>query len=362
MQRLAITLLTLVLTAAGLAGCSNATTDVGVYFVHGVMVESVTRTVSGDAAEGALQQLLEGPTSEEAEYGLFSEVPEGTQLLSYELSDDGERATVDLSAEFAERGNDDDVDETREVRGGIAQVVFTIAGIEDVLEVDILVEGSPFVTEGVASLTTPSDEKHETGVHESEEEAHEEENAQADIADVDEVQEELIRLGYLPSDGATGEYDYQTKMAVMAFQGWEGIDKDGDVGPQTTEALKAASAPAPEPIDESGGRVAQVFREKGVALLIEDGELVRAVHTSTGRSGKETPAGKFEVYQMEESHWSHAYNVELPYCSFFHGGYAFHEYPEVPPYPASHGCARLPSPEAPRVYDFVEIGTPVYVY
>jgi lipoprotein-anchoring transpeptidase ErfK/SrfK len=39
-----------------------------------------------------------------------------------------------------------------------------------------------------------------------------------------------------------------------------------------------------------------------------------------------------------------------------------HEYPDVPSYPASHGCVRLPDGEAERVYGFVELGTPVYVF
>jgi len=31
----------------------------------------------------------------------------------------------------------------------------------------------------------------------------------------------------------------------------------------------------------------------------------------------------------------------MPYCMFFHGGYALHGSPEVPGYNASHGCVRL---------------------
>ena len=41
---------------------------------------------------------------------------------------------------------------------------------------------------------------------------------------------------------------------------------------------------------------------------------------------------------------------------------AMHAYPDVPAYPASHGCVRLSAPEAQRVYDFAVQGTPVDVY
>jgi lipoprotein-anchoring transpeptidase ErfK/SrfK len=34
----------------------------------------------------------------------------------------------------------------------------------------------------------------------------------------------------------------------------------------------------------------------------------------------------------------------------------------VPAQPASHGCARLPLAEAPVVFAFVSIGTPVRVF
>ena len=52
----------------------------------------------------------------------------------------------------------------------------------------------------------------------------------------------------------------------------------------------------------------------------------------------------------------------MPWASYFDGGFAMHAYPYVPAYPASHGCVRLPAPEAPRVYSFAIEGTPVYVY
>jgi lipoprotein-anchoring transpeptidase ErfK/SrfK len=51
----------------------------------------------------------------------------------------------------------------------------------------------------------------------------------------------------------------------------------------------------------------------------------------------------------------------MPYAAYFHGGIALHQSPDVPSYPASHGCVRLPDGEAQRVYAFVELGTPVSV-
>jgi len=43
-------------------------------------------------------------------------------------------------------------------------------------------------------------------------------------------------------------------------------------------------------------------------------------------------------------------------------GYAIHGYAEVPTYAASHGCLRVPIPNAASIYGWVALGTPVDVY
>jgi lipoprotein-anchoring transpeptidase ErfK/SrfK len=48
--------------------------------------------------------------------------------------------------------------------------------------------------------------------------------------------------------------------------------------------------------------------------------------------------------------------------NYFNGGDAIHGYPEVPPYAASHGCLRVPILDAPQIYGWVQIGTPVDVF
>ena len=54
----------------------------------------------------------------------------------------------------------------------------------------------------------------------------------------------------------------------------------------------------------------------------------------------------------------------MPYANYFHGGYALHGYPdsEVPAYPASHGCVRIPMDFALEVYDFLRIGDAVRIH
>jgi len=91
-------------------------------------------------------------------------------------------------------------------------------------------------------------------------------------------------------------------------------------------------------------------------------QVVYTLTASSGAPGYETNAGSFKVFRKERNSWSYPYQVWLPWASYFDGGIAFHEYKDVPPYPASHGCVRVSAPEARFVYEFATMGTPVTVY
>ena len=105
-----------------------------------------------------------------------------------------------------------------------------------------------------------------------------------------DVQRRLIQLKYLPSGAVTGKADYRTSQALMAFQAWNDLTRDGVAGVQTRKKLATASVPTPRPVS-AGGHSVQIYRSLGVALCIDNGTLVRAVHCSTGRPGLETTAG-----------------------------------------------------------------------
>jgi len=172
-----------------------------------------------------------------------------------------------------------------------------------------------------------------------------------------ELQWRLRRLGYLPMGHNTKKMDYRTRQAVIAFQGWEGLERDGIAGPRTWRALRKAERPTQSP----GERRLVIDIERQVVLLVRaDGYVERTIHTSTGRSGN-TPRGEFSVYRRERMSWSVPFSSWMPYAVYFVGGFALHAYDDVPPYPASAGCARLPAPEAPVVWRFADYGTKVVV-
>ena len=66
-------------------------------------------------------------------------------------------------------------------------------------------------------------------------------------ADVKELQNALIGLGYsCGSYGADGDFGDATEMAVRAFQREHGCELDGEAGPQTVAAIRAAQAAEPD--------------------------------------------------------------------------------------------------------------------
>jgi lipoprotein-anchoring transpeptidase ErfK/SrfK len=144
----------------------------------------------------------------------------------------------------------------------------------------------------------------------------------------------------------------------VAFQGWEGLQRDGIVGPKTTPALPRARAPRPW-----GGlrRGLEIDLRRQVLLVVSGGATLRAVHVCSGRSGYATPAGRFSVYRRERLAWSAPYQVWMPYALYFHGGQAIHGFSYVPAQPASHGCVRMPLVEAQFVWLFARPGTPVWI-
>jgi lipoprotein-anchoring transpeptidase ErfK/SrfK len=175
-----------------------------------------------------------------------------------------------------------------------------------------------------------------------------------------EIQSRLVALRYLPPEALTGRWDYRTAQALTAFQSWQGLLRDGVAGPQTLSALRTATVP--KPTRPTSGRSIEVYRAKGVTLLIEGFQVVRAIHSSSGRPGYSTPTGSYRVFRKEARSWSYPYSTWLPYASYFNAGIAFHAYTDVPAQPASHGCIRVPVPEAPFLYAFAAVGTPVTVY
>jgi hypothetical protein len=150
-----------------------------------------------------------------------------------------------------------------------------------------------------------------------------------------------------------GYYGADTADAVVAFQKLHGLPRTGSVDPGFWRALQRGHVPQPR----RGGNHVEVSKERQVLFIVRDGRVILVVPVSTGATGN-TPVGLWHVYNKVPG-----YNAsEMYYSSFFVGAFAIHGYHSVPPYPASHGCVRIPLWVAQRVYSLIDHGTPVYIY
>jgi len=83
---------------------------------------------------------------------------------------------------------------------------------------------------------------------------------------------------------------------------------------------------------------------------------------STGKPGHDTPTGVFVVLEKDRHHRSSTYNnAPMPNMNrLTWSGIALHA-GQLPGYPASHGCVRLPIAFSERLFGVTHLGTPVII-
>lgn len=98
------------------------------------------------------------------------------------------------------------------------------------------------------------------------------------------------------------------------------------------------------------------------AILYRNGIPIGASTVSTGRPGYATPSGVFTILQKHVEHYSSKYdNAPMPYMQrLTWKGVALHA-GQLPGYPASHGCIRLPLGFARLLYGETKLGMTVVV-
>jgi lipoprotein-anchoring transpeptidase ErfK/SrfK len=187
--------------------------------------------------------------------------------------------------------------------------------------------------------------------------------------EVTALQERLTELGYW-NGSADASFGQLTQQAVVALQKAAGLSRDGVVGAKTKKAL--ADGVRPKARSDSG-RVVEINRKRQLLLLVDDGQVEQIFNTSTGTydhyeyEGQtylaDTPAGHFTVSRQIDG-WRDAPLGLLWRPKYFNGGIAVHGAYSVPPYAASHGCARLSISAMNWIWknDKMPIKTKVWVY
>lgn len=114
---------------------SNDAIALRVYFSRDEKMAAAARIVPMTLQTGAasVQALLEGPSAEEGEVGMFTAIPAGTEFLGLDIEDGV--ATVDLSQEYTSGGG------SLSMFTRLAQVVFTLTQFPSVDGVRFKIDG-----------------------------------------------------------------------------------------------------------------------------------------------------------------------------------------------------------------------------
>ncbi|MGH2878024.1 MAG: L,D-transpeptidase family protein [Solirubrobacteraceae bacterium] len=170
------------------------------------------------------------------------------------------------------------------------------------------------------------------------------------------LQDELARLRYeVP---VSSRFDEATGRAVLAFRKVAGLERIESANAGVFQRLAHGAGRYRVRYPHDGNHVEADLSRQVLAEIEHGGRVRRIITVSSGKPSTPTVIGRFRVYRKEPGTNSHG----MVDSSYFISGYAIHGYAEVPAYAASHGCLRIPVPDAASVYAWLQIGYPVDVY
>jgi hypothetical protein len=169
------------------------------------------------------------------------------------------------------------------------------------------------------------------------------------------LQRGLYRLGF--SVPVTGYYDWLTSNAVNAFRKTNDMGRDG-YAPKSVYAKVLRGEGAYKLRYPKAGKHVEFDWSRQVLVLADKGKPFRTYHTSSGTPATPTVFGTYRFYLQTPGTNSKG----MVHSSYFIRGYAIHGYASVPNYPASHGCLRVPIPNAASIFNWIDIGDPIYLY
>ena len=187
--------------------------------------------------------------------------------------------------------------------------------------------------------------------------------------DVKALQTRLTELGYW-NGKADGTFGSLTQQAIYAVQKAAGLGRDGVVGPKTQKAIDSGVRPKAK---STKGHIVEINLKRQLLMLVDDGQVTTVFNTATGSNRNyefegntylaDTPPGKFTVSRQIDGQRDGPLGP-LWRPKYFNGGIAVHGAPNVPPYPASHGCARLTNSAINWIWsnDKIPLKTKVWVY
>jgi hypothetical protein len=169
------------------------------------------------------------------------------------------------------------------------------------------------------------------------------------------LQRTLKRLGF--ATPVSGRFDGLTANAVNAFRKTNRMGSGGYAGPAVYGLLHRGKGAFKLRYPRAGKHV-EFDWSRQVLVLARRGRPYRVYHTSSGAPATPTVFGSFRFYRK-----SPGTNAKgMVHSSYFIRGYAIHGYASVPNYPASHGCLRVPIPNAAEIFRWIDLGDPIFSY
>lgn len=190
--------------------------------------------------------------------------------------------------------------------------------------------------------------------------------------DVRALQRRLTALHYDVA-GITGEFNYDTLHAVVAFEKVNGLNRDGAVGMDVWRALDSPRQPKLRHAADAATAGIEVDLKHQVVLYAVKGKIRRILDSSTGGgyyyTGSDgtqqqaiTPTGHFHIVYKRDGWVTSDLGTLYRPAYFNYSGYAIHGEDQVPSYPASHGCVRITVPAMDRMNAKLPIGLSVWIY
>ena len=172
------------------------------------------------------------------------------------------------------------------------------------------------------------------------------------------LQRGLVKLGF--ATPVTGYFDSLTANGVNAFRKTNEMGRDGYATTSVYAMVLRGHGAYKLRYPNSGthGKHVEFDWSRQVLVLADRGRPYRVYHTSSGSPVTPTVFGSYRFYRQD-----YGTNAKgMVHSSYFIGGYAIHGYSSVPNFPASHGCLRVPIPSALSIFNWIDIGDPIYTY